>query len=352
MGVSKMIMNINYSKGCLLILLIIFLFIHTGRDAFCDNLIRYQDMGSGPVSVINQTPMQLLFLQPAPDRAETLPQGAWILRLNNVTTNTLLSESSGLYSGHVDMEMIRNAISVQYGLHPRFELNITLPFMYSYSGYMDHTIKHVESFFGNTRKVREKQDIDRYEYHIEKNGKTFIGGNKRCSGVGDLSFGIKGKIWKETDYLPCLSTRLLFKAPTGDEDRSLGSGKPDLSLGILLQKEINSFKAYLNADVIFPGDAFDSEDVSVNRFYIALLALEYRLDSKWSCIVQGRYTSRPFEHTGLKMLETRIFDVLIGVNYQVKGGYFIQAGGVEDCWTSDDASADVTFFLNLGKVFF
>jgi hypothetical protein len=307
---------------------------------------------SGPISIVNLSPIQLLFLQAIPDRAETLSKGKGSLHLNTTITNTLLSERSGNYEGVVDMEMIRSSLEVQYGLIPGFEIGMSLPLVYSYSGVMDDAILEVEEFFGNARQVREEEEPEKYEYYVKKNGKAFISGKgKRCSGVGDIVLRAKGKIWDEGDILPCLSTRLAVKFPTGDKDRALGSGKVDFGFSLLLQKDITNFTFYLNADVIFPGDAFEDENISLREFYEVMFGTRYKISPQLSILAQVNYITRPFENTGLQMLDRRIFDLLLGVTYLTEGGIFIQGGGIEDFCSSCDAGADITFFLNIGRHF-
>ncbi|UCH01032.1 MAG: DUF3187 family protein [Deltaproteobacteria bacterium] len=308
---------------------------------------------SGPISIVNQAPIQLLFLQAVPDKAETLPKGQGSLSLNTTITNTLLSESSGNYEGVVDMEMIRASLELQYGILQGLEIGMSLPFVYSYSGVMDNTILDVERFFfDNTRTVRVYQEAGKYEYYVKRENKAFISGKgKRSTGIGDLALRVKGKIWDEGNILPCLSTRLAVKVPSGDTDRALGSGEPDYGFGILLQKDIKRLTAYLNADVIFPGDAFEDEDVSLNEFYEFMLGAEYRICSRLSILAQVNCITRPFHHTGLQMLDRRIYDALLGINYLTKGGVSIQAGTIEDFKHSGNAGADITFFLNVGKDF-
>ncbi|MBW1739022.1 MAG: DUF3187 family protein [Deltaproteobacteria bacterium] len=327
-----------------------FILLH-GSTGYSSCLIEDQQIRSGPIPIVNQSPIQLLFLQPIPDRARVLPRGRKAIALNTAITNTLLSESSGRYSGTVDMEMIRTTFDFRVGIHPRLELGISLPFVYSYSGIMDHAILDVEDFFTDPREIRENEEPNRYEYHVEKDNKPFIGRKRRSSGVGDLVFRIKGNIWEENNYLPCLSVRLELKVPTGDEDRALGSGEPDSGFGLLLEKEIKGLTAYLNADVIFPGDAYDTESVTFKEFHIIMLGAEYKFTPQFSAIAQMRYTTRPFDGTGLKMLQRRIYDLLLGVNYCTKGGVFIQGGGIEDFHDSCDAGSDVTFFLDIGRYF-
>ena len=351
--ILRCITNLHSKKSsCLIFYIISFLILLYRRTAFCSNLLENKKVQPGPISIVNLAPIQLLFLQAIPDRAETLPKGKGSLHLNTTITNTLLSESSGNYEGVIDMEMIRASMEMQYGIAPGFEIGMSLPLVCSGSGIMDNFILDVEKFFTDPRKVREEEDHNKYEYYVKKNGKAFISGKgKRSSGLGDFVLRAKGKIWEEGDTRPCLSARVAVKVPTGDKDRALGSGKADYGFGLLLQKDITNFTFYLNADVIFPGDAFEDENISLREFYEVMFGARYKINSQLSILAQVNYTTRPFENTGLQMLDRRIFDLLAGITYLTEGDIFIQGGGIEDFHDSIDAGADITFFLNIGRHF-
>jgi hypothetical protein len=323
-----------------------------GGNAYAFHLESRCEEKSGPIPIVNQTPIQLLFLQAIPDRAEALPKGQGFLRLNTAITNTLLSESSVNYEGVVDMEMIRASLDLQYGFGAGFEMGISLPFVYSYSGILDHAIQEFDEAFNAEGEIRKQQVEDQYEYWVKRNDTAFISGKgKRCSGIGDLVLRIKRKLWDEGDILPCLSTRLGAKVPTGDKDRALGSGKADYGFGLLLQKDIGGLTAYLNADVIFPGDAFEQENVALKEFYEIMLGGEYKLSSRLSLLAQANCITRPFEHTGLQMLDRSIYDLLVGISYLTTGGVSVQGGAREDFISSWNAGGDITFFFNVGKGF-
>jgi len=323
------ITNLHGKKSsCLIFYIVLFLILLYRRIAFCSNLMENEKIQSGPISIVNLAPIQLLFLQAIPDRAETLSKGKGYLHLNTTITNTLLSERSGNYEGVVDMEMIRASMEIQYGIIPGFEIGMSLPLVYSYSGVMDDFILDVEEFFTDPRGVREKEDQHEYEYYVKKNGKAFISGKgKRSSGIGGIVLRAKGKIWDEGDIRPCLSARFAVKVPTGDKDRALGSEKVDFGFGLLLQKDITNLTLYLNADVIFPGDAFEGENISLKEFYEVMFGTRYKISPQLSILAQVNYITRPFENTGLQMLDRRIFDLLLGITYLTKGGLFIQGGG-------------------------
>lgn len=326
------------------------IFLDAGA-AFPENSRENWQEKSGPISIVNQSSVQLLFLQPVPDRADTLPKGHGSMRLNTAITNTLVSQKSKHYTAAVDMEMIRTSLEVSYGVLPGLELGLSLPAANYYSGFMDKPILEVEKFFGDPRNIREKEDANQFACFVKKDGKVLISGSNNSTGMGDLVLRAKRKVWNEGDTLPGLSTRVAVKLPTGDKDRAFGSGEVDWGLGLLLQKDIDRITAYLNADVVFPGDAFDDAGVSLSEFYTIMIGTEYRFTPRFSVTGQMNWITRPFKNTGLEMLDKRIIDILIGLTYRTKKGVFIQIGGIEDIRDSCDAGADFTFFLNMGLSF-
>lgn len=327
-----------------------FLVLHAG-DAFSQNSWENWQARSGPISIVNQSPIQLLFLQATPDRASTLPVGHYSIRLNTTVTNTLLSQQSEQFDATIDMETIRTSLELNYGVTQRLELGISIPVADYYSGFMDKPILDVERTFGKARGLREQEEANQFIYSVKKNGQVFISSSDNSTGIGDLVLKAKGKIWEEGRILPILSARVAVKLPTGNDDRAFGSGKIDWGAGLLLQKNINKMSIYLNADVSFPGDAYEDAIGSLEEFYTFMLGTEYRFTPHFSVLVQLNWISRPFERTGLSMLDRRIVDILIGISYHLKNGIFIQAGGVEDSFDSLDAAADFTFFLNAGVNF-
>lgn len=303
---------------------------------------------SAPISMVNSSPVQLLFLQAPPDRAQTLPRGAGRLTVSNSLTNTLLVEDDpGPAKGVIDMEVLRTTVDLSYGLYDRLELNVSLPLSLTGGGAMDHFILDVEQAFGNARKVREEETPGRYHFDVQRGGRRILGSDHRATGPGDLALRFKALLLQEGESTPALAARVGLKLPTGQSSRGLGSGGTDVGLGLLLEKHFGPVAAFLNADAIFPGD-IDDPEVEAETFYQAMLGLSWAFTDAWSANAQLSYTSRPFSGTGLTLLDRRIVDLLLGITYQRPGGFFVQAGTMEDIVDSAEAGADITFFLNLG----
>src|SRR5262245_7451104 len=77
----------------------------------------------GPLRLVNQQPLQLLFLQPFPDRAYVTPFRHAEVDLNVALTNTLLGDQQD-FTVNLDLEMIRTVIALRYGVYPNFEVGL------------------------------------------------------------------------------------------------------------------------------------------------------------------------------------------------------------------------------------
>src|SRR5215468_3267807 len=97
----------------------------------------------GPLRLVNQQPVQLLFLQPFPARADVTPFRHVDMDLNVALTNTLVGDQKE-FTANLDLEMVRTVIALRYGVHPNFEVGIALPIIYTYGGILDGFILGVE----------------------------------------------------------------------------------------------------------------------------------------------------------------------------------------------------------------
>ena len=303
---------------------------------------------AGPIPLVNQFPVQLLFLQPIPDRAVILPKGRGKIRLNTTLTNSLVSQQSNQYHVSVDMEALRSCLQVNQGISSWLELAYAIPLSYYWSGVLDGTIYGVEKIAEKTRGVREVEDRYTFTYHVKKNGKAVITGSDNRVGIGDIPIAFKAKLLNQKTFIPAVSARAAVKLPTGKKSSALGSGALDWGLGLLFEKDIRSCSLYLNGDVTFPGQAYEDEGVTLQEFYTLLVALEYRITASLSIIAQSYHITRPFSETGVPPLDRRIHEILAGFSYLTKNNVTVQGGIMEDIWDSADAGADITFFANFG----
>ena len=141
----------------------------------------------GPLRLVNQQPVQLLFLQPFPDRADVTPFRHFDVDLNVALTNTLVGDQQD-FTVNLDLEMVRTVIALRYGVHPNFEVGVALPIIYTYGGILDGFILGVERLItpGGERPLRKNQVAGTFTYQVSRGNRVFIQGQEDALGIGDI----------------------------------------------------------------------------------------------------------------------------------------------------------------------
>ena len=75
----------------------------------------------GPLRLVNQQPLQVLFLQPLPDLATPVAAHQAMLYVNLALTNTLVQDTQEDISAVMDLEMVRAVVDLRYGVWSRLE---------------------------------------------------------------------------------------------------------------------------------------------------------------------------------------------------------------------------------------
>lgn len=297
----------------------------------------------GPLRLVNQQPLQLLFLQPFPDVAPPIEPGHPLVHLNTALTNTLVQQNRD-YVAELDLEMLRTVIDLRYGFHSNVELGLEIPILFTYSGILDRFIDNAEEFFGGKRRQRRDENKGQFAYRVLRDDRLFIQGRDNVLGIGDIVWKLKVRLWRKRAWRPALSIRAAVKLPTGSTSRAFGSGEADGSVGFLLQQSLGRLTLYVNGDVAFPGKI--SEEVSLQPFFAGIFAVEYRIARPVSLVAQFRGDTRPF-HGTIPVLDKRLLEALLGVNWALTRRIWLQVGVSEDVFHTACCAADLSLFLNL-----
>lgn len=301
----------------------------------------------GPLRLVNQQPLQLLFLQLFPDVAEVTPLGRPRLDLNVALSNTLVQQNRA-FTADLDLEMVRSVFDLRYGVYPRVELGLEVPVLYTYGGILDDFILGVERLIigDMARALRREQTSGAFTYRVLRGDRLILQGEDNVGGLGDMVLKAKVHLVDEQTWIPALSVRVAVKFPTGDVRRAFGSGAFDAAVGVLAQKTFGRWTFYANADVTVPGQAFGQVVGSLQPFFSGVLAIERRLAPPLSLVLQLHGDTRPFHRT-VPILDERILEVLLGLNWALNRHTIVQFGVAEDQFNSACCSADVSFFLNV-----
>ncbi len=301
-----------------------------------------------PLGVAHQSPLRLLFLQLAPESPTVLPPGGVIVGTRLVHTNTSLRELERDARAEIDLEQFHPSLVVEYGLTPRLQVGAELPFLYSWEGFLDPVIHWVEERTGHLRFVRKTQPTNGFGYVVEKNGETLMDVKRGDAGIGDLTFKAKGRLLEESTFLPAASIRAAVKLPTGDFDRGLGSGHPDVAVGLILGKRWGSVGLSLLGEWTKSlGNPFAGTGISVGPWVTGTITLDVGITDRLSLFGLLRRVGSPYRSGGLHLLTQEIWETSGGLTVMLSRQTQLQIGFIEDLFESAEVSSDITLFVNV-----
>lgn len=313
--------------------------------------LRSDVVTGGPFAVRSLSPVQLLFFQFTPERAQPLPPGVWQARVDVVEANILARDQRGNDFYLFDFELTRADLALQYGLFERLTLGVDIPLLYTWTGFLDGFIKGFEDFTGFKRQIRFELPQYRFTYALAKDGKVALRGGSGAVGMGDIAFGAKALLHEEGTWMPAVAGRLALKLPTGDDDRALGSGTVDLGVGLALEKAVGPVRLYLNTGLTIPtGNPFSGTGIEAIPMLSTFLTGEYRLTERFSLVLQLNGVTPPLRNSGLD-IDHASFEILAGFSWALPWYPIVWQAGLMEDLNDTNRTADFAVFSSW-SVFF
>lgn len=303
-------------------------------------------VSGGPFPIRSLSPIHLLFWQFTPERAQSLPRGAWNVRFDVVEANILARDRSGNDFYLFDFELTRTNLALQYGLLERLAIGLDIPLLYTWTGFLDNFIKEFEDFTGFRRNIRFELPQNRFVYRLQKDGTVALQGGSGAMGIGDIAFSTKALLYEEGQWLPAIAGRLALKLPTGDHDRALGSGAVDVGLGVALEKTLGPVQLYLNTGLTIPaGNPFSGTGIESIPTLASFLTGEYRLTERFSLLVQLNGVTSPIRNSGLD-IDNPSFEVLAGFSWGLPWYPVVWQAGLMQDINNTNRTADFALFTS------
>jgi hypothetical protein len=305
-------------------------------------------LGFGPLDTRNNFPLQLQFLNFAPDRAVVLPHKQVEVKFDGVYSNIAVTEASEHWKAHMDMEVWRAAFQMRMGLWNCLELGIEIPYIYQWHGTLDKAIDGFHQAFGLPRRDPHRYRNNVYRFHVSKDGDVYLWGQDHNNSLGDIVLDSKIQLIKEDKYIPAVSVKTAIKIPTADNSSMLGSGKTDGGLSLLTEKTHNQLHIYLNLGVVFTGQNSRKANVTTHEIYHFMGGLEYSFTNNFSFNLQVVMNSSPLRNTGINFLDNPGWEIDFGFKYKIYKDTVIQLGMIQDLTTG---APDVSIFGGIKVTF-
>lgn len=320
--------------GLALVVLTVFMVFWAGRAAAASE-------GFGPFPVRNFQAFQQLVLGMPGDRATVLKPQEWDLRVELAETASVYREQTPQITAVVKFETLRSGVFFRYGLTERLEIGAELPILYRSRGFLEGAITQVERLTTGVAPVRAGFKDASFAFNITRNGGPLFKGADDHVGLGDMTLSGKYQVMKQEFGLPAVSLRFALKLPTGDEDRTFGSGRTDLGVGLAVDKALSErWMLYGNLNGILPTGRVAG--LEVGPMLTGLAAVEYRWSPTFSLVAQLEGYTSPFRNTGTAFLDKGVTEGTLGFSYLASDRYLWQVYGVENIDYPTGSAADFT----------
>ena len=314
-------------KATRITLFLTFVLLFLGKGfLFADNSIQENlSKKSGPITIRNQMPLYLFYLQMIPDKAEIAERNKLTINADYTVSNITVSAftpATSLYDIQIDLEVSRITLDFRYGAYDNLEIGLEVPYISLSKGYLDGLIESIEDGIGaRTPRSRQRQGTYGFDYSFKYNGKYLIQQKHSTEGIGDMVFNAKYQLLKEKDrFIPNISIRSAIKLPTAEKDDLLGSGEVDYGFGLIIDKGISG-RVFLYAGanlVVIEKPSFFSELDMDGQIYSGMLAMEYFFTKRCAFVAQVSGNTTPYPHSNTNPLDNDAYELGLGVNYTPK----------------------------------
>jgi len=286
----------------------------------------------GPLASRTQHPLSLTFLALRPRRAVTQAEGTYGVAAESAYTTLYESRQGMGERAAFDGELWRGAARVRYGLGENTDVEAELALVYTTSGFLDDFVRAWHEFFLLPDGGRDEAVDGQYEMRLRQGGVTLYELEEDRLGFGDVPVIITHNLREEDEDGPALAARFGVELPLGSEDRGFGNGKIDAGTGVLLERSLGRFTLFGGLDYIYTNDAssFAGSAVEIDN----LVTIEYGMEMRWndrlSLLAQFLWNSPLTTDVDLEEINREIFDLGLGVAYDLEHGGMLHVAFYED----------------------
>lgn len=299
--------------------------------------------GANPLQDHDNSPLTGIFGLPDATQGGTLlAAGEHSVSFYLQTASHSVAEAAGDEIFVADGETTRLEVVWRRGIAGRFELGLELPYLTHQRGGLDSFIDEWHDWFGFPDGARDERPRDALEFALQENGRLLLDEREPVDGIGDLRLlaGVALRQGRRQD----LSLRTSVKLPTGDDDRLLGSGAVDVSIGIAGQLRglggNERISAFYSLHATYLGTPRFVADRHESLVWQAAFGGSWRALEKLTLNLQASLRS-PLYESRVEMLGEAAVSLTVGGTLRLTDRLDLSLGVGEDVKVS--STPDVTF---------
>jgi hypothetical protein len=287
--------------------------------------------------------------------ADIVPSGKFRLSLNHDLSSNHTVSSNPREQITLDGETHRLAFSARYGLAPRWEVGIEIPYLVQGGGFLDGFVINWHNAFGLPQGGRDSAPKNRLNYSYRKDGIHKLQMDQAGSGIGDVSLtgGFRLYDTSSRDSLDRLALKAAVKLPTGESSYLRGSGGTDLLLqlcGSMINfSEWGSLGLFGSVGGLLMSDSDILHDQHNPLAAVGTLGLGWGPSARISFKVQLTANTPLYRGSSLNEISKSSLLLISGGAIHLPGNYLLDIGVSEDVAVT--TAPDVSFHLGLSKRF-
>ncbi len=278
--------------------------------------------------------------------AATTPPGEVELKSSLTYTSMFQVRHRTMAFVELDGEWARAEVDVRLGITDRLEAFVSIPYLYTSSGFLDSTIENYHDFLDLNQDGRDRARRNQFSAVIHYGGQDVFRLKENKSGFGDIPVGLAFALLKEDASTPGLLVRGALELPTGDDEDGFGNGRFDLGVGLVAEKSLGPLTVTAGVDYawIRRSDFMKGIDLDLKDLIGAFLGAEVRIFSFLSGLAAVDYLSKPLDDIPLSETRRDQVMLILGGAVDLGEGAVFRFDITEDLVS--DASPD--FSLRLG----
>ena len=313
------------------------------------------DMEITPFTASNQSPLVQIYGVPHDTGADIVPPGTLRVGLSMDIASNYTVVSSSREQITLDGETCRTTVSARFGVIPKFEAGIEIPYYVQGGGFLDGFIIDWHNTFGLPQGGRDTAPKNRVNYSYRKDGVQKLRMNRSSSGVGDISLtgGFSLYDIREASHHDRLALKGTVKLPTGDSSYLFGSGGTDVSLqlcgNMINYSEWGSLSMYGSVGALAMSRSDVLRDQQKQFAGVGTVGFGWGPASWISFKVQLNGNTSLYSNSSLDEISKNAVMIIFGGALRFPGEFLLDIGVAEDL--SVGTAPDVSFHLGLSKRF-
>lgn len=313
------------------------------------------DMDITPFSISNQSPLVQIYGLPHDSGADLIPTGKFRISMNQDLSSNYAVSSNSREQVTLDGESYRLAFVARYGVAPRWEVGVEIPYLFQGGGFLDSFVVNWHNTFGLPQGGRDSAPRGRMDYSYSKDGVQKLKVEHAGSGIGDMSltsgFGLYENI-NDTSH-DQLALKTALKLPTGDRKNLRGSGGTDFMLqlcgSMTNYSEWGSLGVYGSAGALAMSKGDVLQDQHNRLAGVGTVGFGWGPASWISFKAQLNGNTPLYKDSSLDELSKGALMLVLGGALKFPGEYLLDIGVTEDLAVG--SAPDVGFHLGLSKLF-